>query len=270
MTHILAVANQKGGVGKTTTTVNLAAALAQIGRRVLLVDLDAQANATTGLGVSKHDAEPSLYEVLLEQCHAKEALLSILNFSLLPANGDLTAAEVELRQSKTKETSALALKRALEPLHVDFDHILIDCPPALSMLTLNALSAADGVLIPMQCEYYALEGLSALRDTLQKVKAALNPNLVIDGLVRTMFDNRNNLAQQVSEQLKQHFPKELLETVIPRNIRLAEAPSHGLPVNHYDPASRGAEAYQALALELLRRWFVLSPTPPKPLKKART
>ena len=250
--RIFAVANQKGGVGKTTTTINLAASLARMQKRVLVVDLDPQGNATMGSGIDKNSLQNGTYEVLTAQSETATAVVQAqeAGYALLPANGDLTAAEVELLDMEEKEQR---LRRALQAIAADYDYILIDCPPSLNMLTLNALVAADAVLIPMQCEYYALEGLSALSNTIAAIQQALNPGLKIEGLIRTMFDPRNNLTQQVSEQLKQHFGDAVYRTVIPRNVRLAEAPSHGLPVIAYDKASSGALAYLALAGEILRR-----------------
>jgi chromosome partitioning protein len=249
---ILAVTNQKGGVGKTTTTINLAASLARMQKRVLLVDLDPQGNATMGSGVDKNDLNRSSYDVLTGQCPPSAAIVpaEAAGYWVLPANADLTAAEVELLDLENKEQR---LRQALEGVELDYDFILIDCPPSLNMLTLNALVAAQGALIPMQCEYYALEGLSALSNTIEAVQSALNPQLKIEGIVRTMFDPRNNLTQQVSDQLKEHFGDCVYRTVIPRNVRLAEAPSHGLPVIAYDKTSTGALAYLALAGEVLRR-----------------
>ena len=252
MTHIIAVTNQKGGVGKTTTSVNLAAALAATKQRVLLVDLDSQGNATMGVGVNKHELTRSSRDALLNLCRAEEAtvILSELGFSLMGANADMTEAETRLRDMPEGE---LRMKKVLGEISARYDYIVMDCPPALSKLTVNALVAADGVLIPMQCEYYALEGLSALLDTIEQIKKVINPKLEVAGLLRTMFDARNNLAEQVSEQLISHFGEKVYRTVIPRNVRLAEAPSHGLPVTTYDPSSTGARAYLALAVEILWR-----------------
>ncbi|MES2604504.1 MAG: ParA family protein [Pseudomonadota bacterium] len=250
--RIFAVTNQKGGVGKTTTTINLAASLARMQKKVLVVDLDPQGNATMGSGIDKNSIAAGTYEVLTGQSEMRNAIVQAepAGYALLPTNGDLTAAEVELLEMESKE---LRLRTALATVAADYDYILVDCPPSLNMLTLNALVAADAVLIPMQCEYYALEGLSALSNTIEAIQQALNPDLKIEGLIRTMFDPRNNLTQQVSEQLKQHFGDAVYRTVIPRNVRLAEAPSHGLPVIVYDKASSGALAYLALAGEILRR-----------------
>ncbi|MGQ0620293.1 MAG: ParA family protein [Panacagrimonas sp.] len=252
MSHVIAVANQKGGVGKTTTAVNLSASLAATRRRVLLVDLDAQGNATTGLGVDKTTVKLTGRDVLLEAATMSAAIrhLEALNLWLLPANSDMTEAEIRLRDLAAGD---FALRTALAEVAQDFDYVILDCPPALSKLTVNALVAADGVLIPMQCEYYALEGLSALMDTVKKIKRMINPKLEIEGLLRTMFDPRNNLSNEVSAQLLLHFPDKVYRTIIPRNVRLAEAPSHGLPVLVYDASSTGANAYLALAGEMLRR-----------------
>lgn len=252
MTRIIAIANQKGGVGKTTTAVNLAASLASAKRRVLLVDLDAQGNATMGVGIDKDDCEVTVRDVLLESAGIHDAMqyIDALRLHLLPSNSDLTEAEVRLRDMPVGD---FALKSALAEVSEGFDYIFLDCPPALSKLTVNALVAADGVLVPMQCEYYALEGLTALLDTVERIRKVINPDLELDGLLRTMFDPRNNLANDVSAQLTQHFGDRVYRTMVPRNVRLAEAPSHGLPALVYDPQSTGARAYLALAGELLRR-----------------
>ncbi len=252
MSSIIAITNQKGGVGKTTTSVNLAASLAATKRRVLLIDLDPQGNATMGSGVDKRTVASSIYDVLVEEREIRAVTVPAgqSGFDLLPANDDLTGAEIALLDLPQREQR---LKRALAAVRADYDYILIDCPPSLNMLTLNALVGAEGVLIPMQCEYYALEGLSALMKTVDKIRATLNPALQVQGVLRTMFDPRNNLANEVSAQLVNHFGERLYRTVIPRNVRVAEAPSHGLPVLLYDKTSRGAQAYLALAGEVLRR-----------------
>jgi chromosome partitioning protein len=252
MGSIFSITNQKGGVGKTTTTVNLAASLADKAKKVLLVDLDPQGNATTGCGVDKATLDKSSYDLLMNTASAKEVIISQkdIGFDVIPTNADLTAAEVELLDEEQRE---YRLRHALESVRTDYDYILIDCPPSLSMLTLNALVASKGAIIPIQCEYYALEGLSSLLKTVERIKQRANPTLEITGLVRTMFDARNNLANQVSRQLINHFEKKVFHAIIPRNVRLAEAPSHGLSVVNYDRSSRGAIAYMALASEFMRR-----------------
>jgi len=252
MTKIIAIANQKGGVGKTTTSVNISASLAATKRRVLLVDMDPQGNATMGSGVNKMELELSSFDVLMGEKTIAEVLTRSGEgeYDLLPANADLIGAEVGLLDELARE---IRLRNALDEIKENYDFIFIDCPPSLNMLTVNALVAATSVIIPMQCEYYALEGLSALLGSIEKIRKYLNPNLKIEGLLRTMYDPRNNLAIQVSAQLLEHFGEKVYRTIIPRNVRLAEAPSHGLPIIKYDKASRGALAYLALAGEMLRR-----------------
>jgi len=252
LAKILTVTNQKGGVGKTTTSVNLAASLAAMNKRVLLIDLDPQGNATMGSGVDKHELTLSIYEVLTDQAEAKQAIQSGLEagYDLLGANGDLTAAEVELLDLARRE---FRLKMALMPVQDNYDYVLIDNPPSLNLLTVNALACSDGVIIPMQCEYYALEGISALVGTIDRIQKRLNPKLKIEGILRTMFDPRMSLTKDVSEHLMEYFGERVYRTVVPRNVRLAEAPSHGLPAIQYDKNSRGALAYLALAGELIRR-----------------
>jgi chromosome partitioning protein len=262
MKRVIAIANQKGGVGKTTTAVNLAASLAATRRRTLLIDLDPQGNATMGCGIDKSQLQRGTCEVLLGEADIQSALVPLeqANFTMLPTNQDLVAAEVRLlTMTVGRETK---LVNALRPVRDQYDVIIIDCPPSLNMLTVNALVAADSVLIPMQCEYYALEGLSALLSTVEQIRAAVNPGLEIEGLLRTMFDPRNNLANEVSAQLIMHFGDKVFRTIIPRNIRLAEAPSFGKPVLLHDKESRGALAYLALAGEMIRREEEAAQQPP--------
>ena len=253
MKRVIAIANQKGGVGKTTTAVNLAASLAATKRRVLLLDMDPQGNATMGSGIDKSQLERSSVDVLLGEVELGAAVIAVEpgGYHLLPANQDLTVAEVQLLQMPEGRESKL--RNALDPIRETYDVILIDCPPALNMLTVNSLVAADSVLIPMQCEYYALEGLSALLGTVEQIRESVNPALEMEGILRTMFDPRNNLANEVSAQLITHFGEKVFRTIIPRNIRLAEAPSFGKPVLFHDKESRGALSYLALAGEMIRR-----------------
>lgn len=252
MAKVIAIANQKGGVGKTTTAVNLAASLAATKRKVLLIDLDPQGNATMGSGVDKYDLQATAYDLLVDEKPLVDVLVKETagGYHLVAANSDLTAAEVRLMNVFARE---LRLRNALKDYRNSYDFIFIDCPPSLNMLTVNAMAAADTVLVPMQCEYFALEGLTALVDTINQLAAAVNPELKIEGILRTMYDPRNRLANDVSEQLKQHFGDKVYRAVIPRNVRLAEAPSFGAPVMYYDKSSTGAKAYLALAGEMLRR-----------------
>ncbi len=254
MARIIAITNQKGGVGKTTTAVNLAASLAagRASNQVLLVDLDPQGNATMGCGIDKHGVRATSYDVLLNEVDISEALQysETAQMQILPANGDLTGAEVALLDV---ESGQARLRGSLQRIAANFDFILIDCPPSLNMLTVNALTAAQGVIIPVQCEYYALEGLSALLQTIDKVRRSTNPELRIEGMLRTMYDSRNRLAEEVSSQIETHFGKEVYTTIILRNVRLAEAPSYGQPIIVYDPSSRGSETYRNLAKEVRQR-----------------
>jgi len=249
---IIAIANQKGGVGKTTTCVNLAASMAATKRKVLVIDLDPQGNATMSSGVDKYQVDSTTYDLLVEDVPFEEVVCTTTSggYHLIAANGDVTAAEIKLMEVFARE---VRLKNSLALVRDNYDFIFIDCPPALNLLTINAMAAADSVLVPMQCEYFALEGLTALMDTISKLAAVVNDNLKIEGLLRTMFDPRNRLSNEVSDQLKKHFGEKVYRTVIPRNVRLAEAPSHGRPAMYYDKHSAGAKAYLALAGEILRR-----------------
>lgn len=252
MGKIVAIANQKGGVGKTTTCINLAASMAATKRKVLVVDLDPQGNATMASGVDKYQVDATAYELLVEDVPFEQVVCrkTTGHYDLIAANGDVTAAEIKLMEVFARE---VRLKNALASVRDNYDFIFIDCPPSLNLLTINAMAAADSVLVPMQCEYFALEGLTALMDTISKLAAVVNENLKIEGLLRTMYDPRNRLSNEVSDQLKKHFGNKVYRTVIPRNVRLAEAPSHGKPAMYYDKYSSGAKAYLALAGEMLRR-----------------
>lgn len=252
LVRIISVANQKGGVGKTTTTVNLGASLAYLGKKVLLVDIDAQGNATSGVGIRKPDVKEDIYDILVNDVDIKETILptSRENLFIVPATLQLAGAEIELTSMMARESR---LKLALDEIKADYDYILIDCPPSLGHLTINAFTASDSILIPVQCEYYALEGLSQLLNTVRLVQKHFNPDLAIEGVLLTMFDARTNLGAEVVEEVRRYFQEKVYETVIPRNVRLSEAPSHGLSIIDYDIRSKGAEVYQALAKEVLAR-----------------
>ncbi|RYU66428.1 ParA family protein [Aliivibrio finisterrensis] len=252
MGKVISIANQKGGVGKTTTAVNLAASMAATHRKVLLIDLDAQGNATMASGVDKYDVDATAYELLVDEVPFEKVVIEETSggYDLIAANGDVTAAEIKLMEVFARE---VRLRNMIASVRGNYDFIFIDCPPALNLLTINAMAASDSVLVPMQCEYYALEGLTALIDTIGKLAAVVNADLKIEGLLRTMYDPRNRLANDVSDQLKKHFGEKVYRTVIPRNVRLAEAPSHGKPAMYYDKYSNGAKAYLALAGEIIRR-----------------
>ena len=250
MGRIIAIANQKGGVGKTTTSINLAASIAEMGKRVLAIDLDPQGNMTSGLGVDKNDVENTVYELMLDECSINESIQDtvVKGLRLIPSNVNLAGAEIELLGVNDKE---YILKTAVDYIRDDYDFIVIDCPPSLNMLTVNAMTTADTVLVPIQCEYYALERLSQLIHTINLVQERLNPNLQMEGVVFTMYDSRTNLSMQVVENVKSNLSQKVFQTLIPRNIRLAEAPSYGMPINAYDPKSAGAEAYMQLAEEVI-------------------
>jgi len=252
MGRVIAIANQKGGVGNTTTAINLSACLAEAGKRVLTIDLDPQGNMTSGLGVDKNEVENTVYELMLDECSIKESMSDTVveGMKVIPSNVNLAGAEIELLGINEKE---YILKNAVDYIKEDYDFIIIDCPPSLNMLTINAMTTADSVLVPIQCEYYALEGLSQLMHTIDLVQQRLNPNLTIDGVVFTMYDVRTNLSVQVVDTVKSNLDSHIYETLIPRNIRLAEAPSHGLPINMYDSKSAGAESYRSLAKEVMNR-----------------
>lgn len=252
MGRIIAVANQKGGVGKSTTAINLSACLAEMGQKVLTVDIDPQGNTTSGLGIDKMGVDATLYELLLDECDLSDCIIEnvIENLSLIPSNVNLSGAEIELIGIDNKE---FLLKNQIDKIKEQFDFVIMDCPPSLSVLTINAMTTADSILVPIQCEYYALEGLTQLIHTIELVQERLNPNLEIEGVVFTMYDARTNLSLQVVENVKSNLQQSIYKTIIPRNVRLAEAPSHGLPINLYDSRSAGAESYRLLAEEVLHR-----------------
>ena len=253
MGRIIAIANQKGGVGKTTTAINLSACLAEAGQKVLIIDIDPQGNTTSGFGLSKTEIENTVYEVILKECNIKDAIVKNVvldNLDILPSNVNLAGAEIDLIDVENREYT---LKESISEIRENYDYIILDCPPSLSMLTVNAMTAADTVLVPIQCEYYALEGLTQLIHTINLVKKKLNPDLELEGVVFTMYDSRTNLSLQVVENVKDNLKQNIYKTIIPRNIRLAEAPSHGLPINLYDPKSSGAESYKLLAEEVMAR-----------------
>jgi len=253
MKRVIAIANQKGGVGKTTTSINLSACLAEAGKKVLVIDTDPQGNATSGLGLDKDECENTVYDLVLDQCSIKECMYkveNIPNLTIIPSNVDLAGAEIELLGINEKE---YILRNAVDYVKDDFDYVIIDCPPSLNMLTINAMTTADSVLVPIQCEYYALEGISQLIHTIDLVQQRLNSKLKIDGVVFTMYDARTNLASDVVDTVKNNLNATVYQTIIPRNVRLAEAPSHGLPINLYDEKSAGAESYRNLAKEIIGR-----------------
>ena len=255
MERTIVVANQKGGVGKTTTAINLAASLAELGKKVLVVDMDPQGNTTSGLGIDKEQAENTVYELMLEECSVEDAIMEseYENLSVLPSNINLAAAEIELVELSER---TLRLRQALAPIRDQYDYILIDCPPSMGLVTLNAFSACDSVIVPIQCEYYALEGLSQLMATIKQVKRLYNPVIELEGILLTMYDSRLKLTEQVEEEVRSHFPDKVYKTVIPRNVRLSEAPSFGMPAIYFDQNSRGAKAYLELTKEFLKKYRV--------------